>query len=146
MPTTRIPKQAQPLPNDSRVKELKAALDRDPFNINLRLMLAAALENSGKRPDAVKVLQDTVEKARRLAGAMPDELRHLWLDLQMFDSQPLTRTLSGLVLEYQQFQYGTHVSALAIPEDKRFNISFSLGGIGTFSNFLGALAGQPTRR
>jgi hypothetical protein len=35
---------------------------------------------------------------------------------------------------------------LLIPQDRRFNISFSLGGIGTFSNFLGALAGQPTRR
>jgi hypothetical protein len=29
--------------------------------------------------------------------AMPDELRNLWLDLQMFDNQPLTKTLSGLV-------------------------------------------------
>jgi|SRR5688572_1908631 len=68
MPTTRIPKQAQQMPNDSRVKELRAALDKDPFNINLRLMLAAALENSGKNVDAVKVLQDTIEKARRNLG------------------------------------------------------------------------------
>jgi len=68
MPTTRIPKQAQQLPNDSRVKELRAALDRDPFNINVRLMLAAALENSGRQPEAVKVLQDTIEKARRNLG------------------------------------------------------------------------------
>jgi len=68
MPTTRIPKGPQQLPNDSRVKELRAALDKDPFNINLRLMLAAALENSGKNIDAVKVLQDTIEKARRNLG------------------------------------------------------------------------------
>lgn len=68
MPTTRIPKGPQQLPNDSRVRELRAALDKDPFNINLRLMLAAALENSGKQPDAVKVLQDTIEKARRNLG------------------------------------------------------------------------------
>ena len=68
MPTTRIPKQPQEFPNDSRVKELKNALDKDPFNINLRLMLAAALENSGRQADAVKVLQDTVEKARRNLG------------------------------------------------------------------------------
>jgi hypothetical protein len=29
---------------------------------------------------------------------------------------------------------------------RRFNISFSLAGIGTFSNFLGALAGQQQQR
>ena len=68
MPTTRIPKGPQQLPNDSRVRELRAALDKDPFNINLRLMLSAALENSGKTLEAVKVLQDTVEKARRNLG------------------------------------------------------------------------------
>lgn len=52
----------------------------------------------------------------------------------------------GLILEYQQFNYPTFVNPLLVPQDRRFNISFSLGGIGTFSNFLGALAGQPTRR
>ena len=50
------------------------------------------------------VLRGISSQARRLAGAMPDELRHLWLDLQMFDSQPLTRTLSGLALEYRIVQ------------------------------------------
>jgi LPS-assembly protein len=51
----------------------------------------------------------------------------------------------GLIIEYQKRNYLT-TFASAIPEDNRFNISFSLGGIGTFSNFLGALSGQPTRR
>ncbi len=50
------------------------------------------------------VLRGISSQARRLAGAMPDELRNLWLDIQMFDSQPLTRTLSGLVLEYRIVQ------------------------------------------
>ncbi|PYR35293.1 MAG: hypothetical protein DMF90_14090 [Acidobacteria bacterium] len=50
------------------------------------------------------VLRGTSSQARRLAGAMPDEVRNLWLDLQMFDSQPLTRTLSGLALEYRIVQ------------------------------------------
>jgi hypothetical protein len=50
------------------------------------------------------VLRGISSQARRLAGAMPDEIRNLWLDLQMFDSQPLTRTLSGLVLEYRIVQ------------------------------------------
>jgi LPS-assembly protein len=52
----------------------------------------------------------------------------------------------GLIIEYQRFNYPTHVNPLLVPVDRRWNISFSLGGIGTFSNFLGALAGQPTRR
>ena len=50
------------------------------------------------------VLRGISSQARRLAGAMPDELRNLWLDLQMFDSQPLARTLSGLALEYRIVQ------------------------------------------
>jgi hypothetical protein len=50
------------------------------------------------------VLRGISSQARRLAGAMPDELRNLWLDLQMFEAQPLTRTLSGLILEYRIVQ------------------------------------------
>ena len=50
------------------------------------------------------VLRGISSQARRLAGAMPDEILNLWLDLQMFDSQPLTRTLSGLALEYRIVQ------------------------------------------
>jgi LPS-assembly protein len=52
----------------------------------------------------------------------------------------------GLIIEYQRFNYPNLVNPLLVPVDRRLNISFSLGGIGTFSNFLGALAGQPTRR
>jgi len=52
----------------------------------------------------------------------------------------------GLIIEFQQANYPNLFNPLLIPQDRRFNISFSLGGIGTFSNFLGALAGQPTRR
>ena len=50
------------------------------------------------------VLRGISSQARRLAGAMADEVRNLWLDLQMFDGQPLARTLSGLGLEYRIVQ------------------------------------------
>jgi hypothetical protein len=50
------------------------------------------------------VLRGTSSQARRLAGAMADEVRNLWLDLQMFDGQPLARTLGGLALEYRIVQ------------------------------------------
>ena len=32
-------------------------------------------------------------------------------------------------------------SAYPVPQDNRFNISFTLAGLGTFSNFFGALGG-----
>src|SRR5262245_1673950 len=50
------------------------------------------------------LLRGNSAQARRLAGSMPDEVRNLWLDLQMFDGQPLIRTLSGLALEYRIVQ------------------------------------------
>ena len=51
----------------------------------------------------------------------------------------------GVGVEYQVYNY-PRFSRFIIPQDRRFNISFSLAGIGSFSNFLGALTGQPTRR
>jgi len=45
----------------------------------------------------------------------------------------------GLSVEYQQFKFPTSFSA--IPQDRRFNLSFTLAGIGTFSNFFGAFGG-----
>jgi hypothetical protein len=51
----------------------------------------------------------------------------------------------GIGFEYQEYNY-PRLNQFVIPQDKRFNLSFSLAGIGTFSNFLGAMTGQPTRR
>ena len=50
----------------------------------------------------------------------------------------------GVSVEYQTLNFARFNSR--IPQDRRFNISFTLAGIGTFSNFLGALSGQPDRR
>jgi LPS-assembly protein len=47
----------------------------------------------------------------------------------------------GVLVEYQTY----NIIGLSIPQDKRFNVSFSLAGIGTFSNFLGAFGGQAGR-
>ncbi len=44
----------------------------------------------------------------------------------------------GILVEYQIFNYAASV----VPRDKRLNISFTLAGIGTFSNLLGAFGGQ----
>jgi LPS-assembly protein len=51
----------------------------------------------------------------------------------------------GVAAEYQVRSL-QGVPRAGLPQDKRFNISFSLAGIGTFSNLLGALSGgQQTR-
>ena len=47
----------------------------------------------------------------------------------------------GLVIEYQQYNFPQY-SSFAIPQDRRFNIGFTLAGLGTFSNFLGAFGGN----
>jgi tetratricopeptide (TPR) repeat protein len=68
MATTRIPRPTGTPGADARIKELKSQMERDPFNINLRLMLSSAYDAAGKNEDAVKLLKDTVEKAKRNLG------------------------------------------------------------------------------
>ena len=48
----------------------------------------------------------------------------------------------GFSVEYQMFDL-SRVSGAPVTEDRRFNFSFSLAGIGSFSNFFGALGGAP---
>jgi LPS-assembly protein len=43
----------------------------------------------------------------------------------------------GIMVEYQTYNFGGSTS-LILPQDRRFNLSFTLAGIGTFSNFFGA--------
>ncbi len=43
----------------------------------------------------------------------------------------------GVGIEYQAFNY-PNVSRFIVPQDKRFNLSFTLAGVGSFSNILGA--------
>jgi LPS-assembly protein len=49
----------------------------------------------------------------------------------------------GVGVEYQSFSFGTALASLTgIPQDHRFNISFTLAGVGSFSNLFGAFGGQ----
>jgi LPS-assembly protein len=50
----------------------------------------------------------------------------------------------GVVVEYQTYNLGG-ASSYVVPQDRRFNLSFTLAGIGTFSNFFGAFGGQQGR-
>ena len=64
MTTTRISK----IGNESRVKELRALVERDPLNVNQRFMLASSLEAGGKVDEAVREYALCVEKGRRNLG------------------------------------------------------------------------------
>jgi lipopolysaccharide assembly outer membrane protein LptD (OstA) len=49
----------------------------------------------------------------------------------------------GFGVEYQTYNFNGSVRG--VTQDRRFNLSFTLAGIGTFSNFLGAFGGQQNR-
>jgi hypothetical protein len=51
----------------------------------------------------------------------------------------------GLAVEYQKFNFGTRAGTVGVPKDHRFNLSFTLAGIGTFSDLFGAFGGQQGR-
>src|SRR4051812_18732662 len=51
----------------------------------------------------------------------------------------------GLAIEYQKFNFGTRAGTVGVPTDHRFNLSFTLAGIGTFSDLFGAFGGQQAR-
>lgn len=51
----------------------------------------------------------------------------------------------GVGVEYQTFNYAGSLVGVAVPRDRRFNLSFTLAGIGTFSNVLGAFGGGTSR-
>jgi LPS-assembly protein len=48
----------------------------------------------------------------------------------------------GIGFEYQSYNYQGAAFLIGVPQDRRFNLSFTLAGIGTFSNLFGAFGGQ----
>jgi LPS-assembly protein len=48
----------------------------------------------------------------------------------------------GLTFEFQKYNYADLSTSIAFPSDTRFNFGFVLAGLGTFSNFFGALGDQ----
>ncbi len=52
----------------------------------------------------------------------------------------------GVGVEYQTWNYAGSLVGVTVPKDRRFNLSFTLAGIGTFSNLLGAFGGGGTTR
>jgi hypothetical protein len=48
----------------------------------------------------------------------------------------------GVSFEYQAFNYPNNPNQFLLPRDRRFNMSFTLAGVGSFSNFFGAFGGS----
>jgi hypothetical protein len=47
----------------------------------------------------------------------------------------------GFAVEYQTYNFPQGTTAFPVAQDRRFNFSFTLSGLGTFSNFFGAMGG-----
>ena len=47
----------------------------------------------------------------------------------------------GIVMEYQEYNFGNFGGGSSLPKDRRFNLGFTLAGVGTFSNFFGNFGG-----
>ena len=52
----------------------------------------------------------------------------------------------GVAVEWQTFNLQGSFAGTSVTQDRRFNISFTLAGIGAVPNFFGGLSGQPNRR
>ncbi len=52
----------------------------------------------------------------------------------------------GVGVEYQTVNLPAFAGAQGRVLDRRFNLSFTLAGIGSFSDFFGAFGGDPYRR
>ena len=52
----------------------------------------------------------------------------------------------GVAVEWQTWNFQGSFAGLDVPQDRRFNISFTLAGIGAVPSFFGALSGQQNRR
>ncbi len=52
----------------------------------------------------------------------------------------------GFAVEYQTYNFGVGSALSSLQSDHRFNFSFTLAGLGTFSNFFGALGGSDMTR
>ena len=52
----------------------------------------------------------------------------------------------GIAMEWQTFNLDGSYAGFGIQQDHRFNISFTLAGIGAVPNFFGALSGDQHRR
>jgi len=85
---------------ESRVKVVRGPAKPELVQHGWRQFLVKVHNEAGTSG----ALRGTSPQAQPLPGSDPEEISDRWLDLMMFDRQPLTDTLSGLALEYRIVQ------------------------------------------
>jgi hypothetical protein len=114
---------APPLPAAKAVEKIQSILDRHALfgvtiNPEMRVKVAIGearpeLDEQGWRVFLVKVQNDAgttaplkaaSPNAQKLFNSPAEDVANRWLDLAMFDAQPLSATLNGLALEYRVIQ------------------------------------------
>ena len=85
---------------ESRVKVVRGPANPELVQHGWRQFLVKVHNEAG----TTAALRGTSPQALPLPGSAQDEIDDRWLDLMMFDRQPLTDTLSGLALEYRIVQ------------------------------------------
>jgi hypothetical protein len=103
----------------SQVKLLQGPAKPELVEQGWRQFLVKVYNESGR----TLPLRVSSPNAKSLANSPPADLSNRWLDLQMFDSPPMTRTLSGLELEYRILQLysrdpGEHQASLSPNADQ----------------------------
>jgi hypothetical protein len=102
----------------ARVKVLRGPAAPELIEQGWRQFLVKVHNEAG----VTAALRGTCPQALPLHGAPADEVHDRWLDLMMFDAQPLTDSLSGLVLEYRIIQLYTRDAGA-----REANLGFNVG-------------------
>jgi LPS-assembly protein len=103
-----------------------SVLDLDPINHDNYLTGSASVRSSGNRLGSTYSFNFDVGRSTMLQQRI----------IGYYNAQ-----CCGFAVEYQTFDF-PDIDRFRVAQDRRFNISFTLAGVGTFSNLLGAFGGN----
>jgi LPS-assembly protein len=112
-------------------------------------------KNDQYAPDNPNRTDNFLQASATLSTGLPSALKGFYqfnydLKRKVFVQQRISAAYNsqccGIAVEYQSFNYATGgFTSIGVPKDRRFNISFTLAGIGSFSNLFGSYGGQQGR-
>jgi LPS-assembly protein len=111
-------------------------------------------KNDQYAPDNPNRTDNFLQASATLSSGLPAALKGFYqfnydLKRKVFVQQRISAAYNsqccGIAVEYQSFNYATGGLTFGVPKDRRFNISFTLAGIGSFSNLFGSYGGQQGR-
>jgi LPS-assembly protein len=153
-----------PLIDGTMVAEYDTNLDvLQLFNVNGGVSVGPFVRASGGwshrkneqyAPENPNRTDNFLQAAAQLSTGLPAALKGYYqfnydLKRQVFVQQRLSVAYNsqccGIAAEFQSFNYATGGLIIGVPKDRRFNLSFTLAGIGSFSNLFGSFGGQQGR-